>query len=494
MPLLRGGDMSTHVAVRLEANFRVGMGHLVRCQALLKLLLENDFIIYIFTSEKSDEIRNYVGTAISVINMPFFKSENDDANWIKKYIEINNIKFKYMLVDHYGLSAIWEEIIRSIIKDVIAIDDLANRHHKSTYLIDSGFGRNKSDYKILCDDDTIFLLGEEYCLLREEFLIGRDKAMEIRSYTSSIRSILVSFGGTDPKNHTLKVVDYLSKLKKDYEIHILTTSLNENIENLMSFSESNDGIYMHCDVKDIVSLLLKVDFAVGALGGASIERIFLGIPSLCVTTENNQTHNAGALSSLNVITLSNENNIFNDLRKCLSDGFMNKWHEMSRSCFKLYDGMGINRVAYSVFGIKPKINLLLMSKSHCFQLFKWQCENGNRKYSRNESVPSLVEHQKWYEDSLKSADRTMWIIEFNNIYCGYIRVDSIDDYLEISILMSKKLRRLGLAGAAIESIKSKFNSINILASVHPDNKPSINLFLKAGFVKLTKDTYIWTAE
>ena len=486
--------MSTHMAVRLEANFKVGMGHLVRCQALLKLLLANDFNIYIFTSEKSDEIKNYVDSAISVIYMPFFESENDDANWIKQYIRINNIKAKYMIVDHYGLSAIWEEIIRSVITDVIAIDDLANRQHKSNYLIDSGFGRNKSDYKSLCDEDTNFLLGEEYCLLREEFFISRNKAMEIRNDTSSIRSILVSFGGTDPKNHTLKVVDYLSKLKKDYDIHILTTSFNENIEKLMSFIESNGGIYMHCDVNDIVSLLLKVDFAVGALGGASIERIFLGLPSLCVTTENNQAYNAEVLSSLNVITLSSENNIYSDLRKCLSDDFMNQWHEMSNSCFKLYDGMGINRVAYNVFGIKPKINLLRMSESHCLQLFKWQCENGNRKYSRNESVPSLVEHQKWYGESLKSADRTMWIVEFNNIYCGYIRLDSIGDDLEISILMSKKFRRLGLADAAIEAIKSKLNNIKILATVHPDNKPSINLFLKAGFVKLSKDTYIWTAE
>lgn len=484
--------MSIHMAIRLEANFNVGMGHLIRCQALMNILLGENFLISIFISEKSKQISNFFDPSIDVIVMPYFENESDDAQWINKYTHEKLLKFDYVLVDNYELSGVWEEIISNESKKVIAIDDLENRKHESDYLIDFGFARNESKYKKLCNSKTKLLLGESYCLLRESFLNNRNLAKEIRDKTQSINSILVTFGATDPHSHTLKVIEHLDKTNVALDIHILTTSLNENLNSLLILSETRSNIFIHYDVTDITSLLLNADLAIGALGGGAIERICLGLPSICLATESNQAYNAEVLSSLMVIKLASDNDLFIEIQKCLTNSFMPEWHRISQSCFDLYDGLGSYRVAHCVFGWVPKITLVPMTDHHCMQLYEWQCEKGSRNFSRNENIPTLSEHKAWYAESLLASTRSMWMLKFNQHNCGYIRLDAMDNYQEVSILVSKDFRRLGIANAAIEAIKFKASAL-LLATVHPNNTSSIKLFLNAGFVKSSADTYIWNA-
>ena len=483
--------MTTQVAFRLEANFNVGMGHFYRCQVLMSALIKEHYAVSLFVSEDSMQVARYISKLINIITIPNFESEEEDANWIVD--NKDNIIFDYFIVDNYKFSKVWENTIYSISKKVVVIDDLANRYHTCDYLIDFGFNRTSGDYKYLIPETSKVLVGSEYFIIRQQFLDHISESSLIRKETKSIRNILVSIGATDPKMYTFEIINNIKKINPDISITVLTTNLNNNIDTLKNHIKGMDNVKLYVDVEDVALLLINVDFCVGSLGGSAFERIFLGLPSLCIITEKNQINNAKSLLSLNVIKQVNTEEYYESLEEYLKPGFMREWHEMSNLCLKTFDGLGVHRILNSVFDISPLISLMPMTNEHCLQLYEWQCENGNRKFSRNNAIPSLEEHKKWYKTSLDLSTRLMWIVVFNGISCGYVRLDSESDEIEeISILISQKFRRMGIAFSALDALKKKSKKSKLLASVSPNNIASKKLFIGSGFVQVSVDTYFWS--
>lgn len=487
--------MSTVVAVRTDAYFELGMGHLMRCLTLTKQLPNDEFLVIYFISEKSKNA-SYIllDHVTNVVVLPCFENENDDAKWVSDYLSKNGITTDYFLVDHYSLGLIWEKYVSSSTTELIVIDDLANRNHYCDYLIDSAMNRVESNYTALCNNGAELLLGEQYSILNPNIVSNRLSAYRRRQLTKRIDSILVSFGATDIQNYSQLVVNLL--LEKGYigEVHILTTSLNKNLNKLTEAWEGDNNVFIHSDINDVTGLILKMDLAIGALGGSAIERVALGLPSICIVTVDNQKFNGMALSKKNTIVLTNVINLESAINRCLLPSFMGEWKSIVENCSAFYDGLGVNRIAYEVFKVSQDVSLKRMNIEHCDFLFSLQCEEGNRLYSGNENTPSLMEHKEWFEESMLSENRRMWVISYKGYDVGYIRLDDLIKEEEVSIIVSNKFRKLGLAKSSLEAIKTLTKYSNIVATVHPENFPSINLFSGSGFKKNSERSYIWKKQ
>lgn len=80
----------------------------------------------------------------------------------------------WLVVDHYGLDATWESMLRPHADKILVIDDLADCRHDCDVLLDQNFYLDaKTRYigKLLpgCQQ----MLGPRYALLRETFRIAR---------------------------------------------------------------------------------------------------------------------------------------------------------------------------------------------------------------------------------------------------------------------------------------------------------------------------------
>ncbi len=130
--------------------------------------------------------------------------------------------------------------------------------------------------------------GPEYYIVRDEFLLTNAKE-EIRN---NIENILITFGGTDPNNLTLKVVESLYDycLLNNIEIHVVAGLGYNMYETLSVYS----NLHVHRNVTQISKHMLKADVVFSAMGRTLYEIASLGIPSILMAqNERELTHTFG---------------------------------------------------------------------------------------------------------------------------------------------------------------------------------------------------------
>lgn len=123
-------------------------------------------------------------------------------------------------------------------------------------------------------------------------------------------------------------------------------------------------------------------------------------------------------------------------------------------------------------------------------VFEWQTSSGIRKYFKQTAIPTWPEHCKWFENTLKRADKTLYIINHDGNDIGTLRLDEIElNKYEVSILISPQAQGKGIGVAALSNITELKKHGTFIAEVRPDNLASINAFTRAGFTALTPSLY-----
>ena len=109
-----------------------------------------------------------------------------------------------------------EKAIRKNDYRLIVIDDMAHLdHYHADILLNQNI--HASSLRYSCERDTVKLLGCEYVLLRMEFLKYKDWKRDI---PYKAKNILVTMGGGDPDNVTLKVIRALNSLY-DWDLEVI---------------------------------------------------------------------------------------------------------------------------------------------------------------------------------------------------------------------------------------------------------------------------------
>ena len=99
---------------------------------------------------------------------------------------INELKIEWVIIDNYLLDFKWETLVRKYTKNIMAIDDLANRKHNCDILLDQNYVNNiYTRYDFLVPENCIKLLGPNYAVVKEDFV----KAREIFKFRNKINKI-----------------------------------------------------------------------------------------------------------------------------------------------------------------------------------------------------------------------------------------------------------------------------------------------------------------
>tara|TARA_B100000780_G_scaffold273985_1_gene238356 strand:- start:1983 stop:2606 length:624 start_codon:yes stop_codon:yes gene_type:complete len=115
----------------------------------------------------------------------------------------------------------------------------------------------------------------------------------------------------------------------------------------------------------------------------------------------------------------------------------------------------------------------------------------NRRFFFNSKKIEFDEHKKWFENNY--SKNYYFTCFYNKKKIGYIRGDSLNDTISISITIDKKFRKKNIATKCFELFekKIKVNSI-IFAKVLNKNTNSSQFFEKNKFSLLKKDRNILT--
>lgn len=126
----------------------------------------------------------------------------------------------------------------------------------------------------------------------------------------------------------------------------------------------------------------------------------------------------------------------------------------------------------------------------CLKIWKWRNEPGVRSVSVNNKIIPLETHKIWYSNKIKDPGVRILIAKnLGNPY-GYARIEKTERNCgEIHIAVTKASRGKGLGLLLLQKscahafIKMRFGEIT--ARIKPENKRSIGLFKRAGFVPVT---------
>lgn len=268
-----------HFAFRLDADARIGTGHLMRCLSIADELIYNSNVSCHFLCKKLiSPLQKWITKRGHLV----YTVDHEDS----ALDTLAEIRPEGLIIDHYELGAKFESNASAFCKYILVIDDLANRHHRCDYLLDQGPLRNPDDYRPWVNRDCQLLLGLAYTLIRPEF--RKFRKSKITSWSKG----LICFGGVDPNNITLAVLKALAAKTQKEEIKwlVVAGAANPYWQALKHFADKVQFKFKLIKQSDqIAKLMAKHDFAIGAAGTMAWERACVGLPTLAIPIADNQS-------------------------------------------------------------------------------------------------------------------------------------------------------------------------------------------------------------
>lgn len=309
------------IAFRTDASLQIGTGHVMRCltlaDALSKRGAQCSFICRLHAGHLLDLIAQRGHKALAMPALPEDASPNRNgtahADWLgtdwatdaadTRQVLANclgDVPMDWLVVDHYALERRWEHAIRRGIRQIMVIDDLADRPHDCDLLLDQNLGRTAQDYCGLLTPNTVTLIGQQYALLRPEFAAFRHQSLARREHNPQLKHMLITMGGVDKDNATWQVLDALQacSLPPDLRITVVMGSHAPWLGQVQArVAHMPWPTQVLVGVSNMAQLMADSDLAIGAAGGTAWERGCLGLPSLVLVLAENQR--AGALALQN---------------------------------------------------------------------------------------------------------------------------------------------------------------------------------------------------
>jgi UDP-2,4-diacetamido-2,4,6-trideoxy-beta-L-altropyranose hydrolase len=375
---------------------------------------------------------------------------------------------------------------------IVTIDDLNElKYYPSDIVLNQNIYATKMRYN--CSKGTKLLLGIKYALLRKEFrkYIGMRKPI-----SGSVKKILVTFGGSDLQNLTLKTVKALNTLDGDFEVTlILGRGFKRKKELYKEIGKSKRKFRVKENIEDISKLMFESDVAISAAGSTSYELAFMGLPSIMICQAKNQYRIAEEMCKIGFsINLGPGGDVSTEkINRAFKKLVKNKSlrEKMSKVGKGLVDCRGVERVAKTILNEISKsdtIRLRLVEPRDCKLLWKWRNDPITRKYSFSTKYIPYENHREWFKASLKNKNRCILIALQNNIEIGEVRFDinPVNRNAEINICIDTKYRCKGLGKRTLkEACKYAFKNLkinSIISKIKKENKSSIKIFTHAGFV------------
>jgi UDP-2,4-diacetamido-2,4,6-trideoxy-beta-L-altropyranose hydrolase len=488
------------IAFRTDATSQIGTGHFMRCLTLADVLKSQGAYIRFV----SRNLPAHLGAMLSAKGMDLVALSNEivdetggdlaHSQWLgASQIQdarvtvraLSDSQWDWIVVDHYALDARWESVVRGCTKQILVIDDIADRNHDCDMLLDQNFYSDmQSRYDGKLPAHCVKLLGPRYALLRDEF---RQLRAQVKPRTGAVRKILVFFGGVDADNFTGLALEALATLEnKAIKIDVVIGAQHPCHAQIQQTCDAQ-GYECHVQTSRMAELMAEADLAIGAGGSATWERCCLGLPamSLCVA-ENQQKQIADAAEVGLLYAISSEDSVSDSIRRhtktLLETPALLKL--ISRSEMKLVDGKGVTRVV-SAMGVSG-VEIRHANEQDSKNLFNWRNHQAIRAVSRNNAPIAWEDHQRWFAAVMANPDRELLIGTIDDQPMGVVRFDKEGVVAEISIYLVPEGGFTGQGRnvllAAERWLKNNRSDIKIIrAGVLGENEVSKKLFLGANY-------------
>ena len=481
-----------HLYIRADADGKIGAGHIMRCIALAQAWQDHGGEVTFISHCESEAFRERIskeGFQFIAVNAPH--PHPDDLSITLEYLKrpspfTPHPSPTWLVLDGYHFTPEYQNAIRDEGYRVMVIDDM---NHLPYYHADILLNQNihASELKYHYDEDTTLLLGTRYVLLRREFLKYRDFKRQI---PDRAKNILVTLGGADPDNVTLKVIEALKLLNEpDIAVRIIIGPANPHQETLRKAIVSADfKADFLINPPNMPELMAWADMAVSAGGSTYWELAFMGVPSVVLILAENQAAvaeylmNKKAVLNLGIFAECSKEHISDACKTLIGSRIART--TLSHQSTTLINGPGPNHVIKSMNS--NNITLREVTELDRELIWQWANDEETRKASYSQAYISWDEHIRWFDSAQRKNNHRFYIaMNGSKKPVGQIRFSSDDKDTIVSFSVAPDSRRRGYGKEIlVRAAKKLFNETNIeqiSAYVKSENMSSLKVFQKAGF-------------
>ncbi|WP_448377098.1 cytidylyltransferase domain-containing protein [Fervidobacterium sp.] len=252
----------------LVADFKTGLGHLYRAVSLLEAWFGNEI-------------------EFLLINSP---------HYILKLLEARKIKFKNLKDFNDVFQCINDGDV--VINDILDTTEeyMSRLKERKIFVVnfeDLGEGSNYADLVInelyeKFNPPSNHFYGHRYAVVRNEILLRPPN-----TFSERVRTILVTFGGSDPSNLTHRTLKALMNIANEVKIRVVIGPANEKKEEIYEFVNKNitsrNSVEVLENVADMGSVMEDVDLAITSNGRTVYELAAMRIPMVSIAQNDRET-------------------------------------------------------------------------------------------------------------------------------------------------------------------------------------------------------------
>jgi len=494
----------SELIIRADAGPDIGAGHIMRCLVLAKAWRKNRGEVIFISHCNSDAMRARIASEVDFIPLESDLSFQDD---LTRTIEIaEQHPLAWIAIDGYHFSTAFQKAVREAGHRLLVIDDFNHlKHYHATVLLNQNIGAENLEYSH--DPETLPLLGSEYTLIRDEFAENRTAVEDIPAVA---KKILVTMGGADPENATLKIVKaLLEENMKGLKTAVAVGALNPHFQMLKEYIDKRHDTLkeLQSDIQlvinaDMPNLIKEADLAVTAGGSTCWELLYMGVPAVILTIAENQCNTgaglerAGAGVNLGSIHDLSSKDIADAIKKICAD--QEKRKDLTFRGRKLIDGNGAHRILSVVDGLMAETGnmkkfLRKAEPEDSLQVLALSNRPDIRENSLNSNEISLETHSEWYQQKLISENTAFFVLDVAGFIGAQIRYEKTGDLATISFSIYPTFRGRGLGKHLIEwtamDACRKLEVSKLRGIVKSDNAASVKIFKKMGFKKMREQSH-----
>ncbi|MBN1472355.1 MAG: UDP-2,4-diacetamido-2,4,6-trideoxy-beta-L-altropyranose hydrolase [Syntrophaceae bacterium] len=276
--------------IRADATSHIGTGHIMRCIALGQAWHDNGGEVTFISHCESEDLRQrLLEEGMNLINIEkAYPAANDLECTLENIAAIGRHQAAncWLVIDGYYFDASYQKRIKEAGYKILRIDDYGHAdHYCADIVLNQNISADESFY-MHREPHTKLLLGTGYVLLRREFKRWHGWQRSIPDIASKV---LVTMGGADPDNVTLKVIQALKQIDiPGLEAKIVVGHANPNLTILESAISDRTNLQLIKSASNMPELMAWSDIAVSAGGSTCWEMAFMGLPNIFMIIADNQ--------------------------------------------------------------------------------------------------------------------------------------------------------------------------------------------------------------
>lgn len=331
--------------IRADASVAMGTGHVMRCLALSQAWQDaGGSVTFAMVASTTAVVERLRGEGVELARMGGIAGSDFDLDQLISLARTH--RPTWVVLDGYQFDSRYQRALRSGALKVVLIDDNGGLGpYAADLLLNQNIHAQESLYRNR-EAYTKLLLGTKYALLRREF----GSASPRREFSSIGCRLLVSMGGSDPDNVTLRVMEALERVAVEkLEVVVIAGGSNPHLAPVVeSAAKSSCSCRILTNVANMQQVISWADLAVSAAGSACWEYCALGLPAILVAVAENQVPNAEALQAVGAAKLVRGGSQFliDDMARLIARvaNSVSERQALSRTARALVDGMGAGRV------------------------------------------------------------------------------------------------------------------------------------------------------